>query len=139
MQLTNFQFTFETVCNSYNVWDIITGAEQKPEINPLEPGITAAERKSREAILNDFNNRSNLALHFLAKAIQNNVDLISALANDSTPNLTKNPATYYRRICVHALPNSSLSISNIDDEFNKVVNDKFEDGNIFFEEIQHRC
>ena len=89
MQLTNFQFTFETVCNSYNVWDIISGAEQKPEINPLEPGITAAERKSREAILHDFNNRSNLAIRFLTKAVKNNVDLISALANDSTPNLTK--------------------------------------------------
>ena len=108
---------------------------KKPEINPLEPGITATERKYREAILNDFNNRSNLAIRFLTKAIKNNADLISALANDSTPNLTKNPAIYYRRICAHVLPNFSLSISNIDDEFNKVVNDKFKDGNIFLRKL----
>jgi hypothetical protein len=45
--------------------------------------------------------------------------------------LTKDPAVYYSRICAHALPISSLSISNVDDECSKVVNDKFEDGNLF--------
>ena len=99
MQLTNFQFTFETVCNSYNVWDIITGVESRPNVNPLEPGISVAERKSRESILKDFDNRSNLALRFLTKAIKNNTDLVSVLANDSTPELKKNPAVYYQRIC----------------------------------------
>jgi hypothetical protein len=130
-QLTNFQFMFETVCNSYKVWDIIIGTETRPENDPNEVGINAIERRSREAIMKDFDNRCNLAIRFLTRAIKKNSDLVSVLANDSTPNLTKDPAVYYSRICAHALPNSSLSISNVDDEFNKVVNDKFEDGSLF--------
>ena len=105
-QLTNFQFMFETVCNSYKVWDIIIGAETRPENDPNEAGINAIERRSREAILKDFDIRCNLAIRFLTRAIKNNSDLVSILANDSTPNLTKDPAVYYSRICAHALPNS---------------------------------
>ena len=44
IQLANFQFTFETVCNSYNVWDMITGTEIRPENDPNKPGMNVVER-----------------------------------------------------------------------------------------------
>lgn len=131
-QLATFKFLFETFAESYNVWGIISGTEVRPDADPNEPGISVAERRSRSDARSNFDNRSNLAIRLLTRAIKSNIDLVSQLANDSTPNLTRNPAIYYSRICAIALPTSALSVSNVDAVFSTLINDKHEEGNAFF-------
>ena len=131
-QLSNFQFLFQIHAKSYNVWNIICGTETRPDADPNEPGISVAERRARSDAQTKFDDRSNSAMRLLTRAIKSNEDLTSQLANDSTPHLTDDPAIFYSRMCAIALPTSALSVSNVDDVFSKLVNDRHEDGNIFF-------
>ena len=131
-QLSNFQFLFQIHAKTFNVWNIICGTETRPEADPNEPGISVAERRARSDAQNKFDDRSNMAMRLLTRAIKSNEDLTSQLANDSTPFLTDDPAIFYSRMCAIALPTSALSVSNLDDVFSKMVNDKHEEGSIFF-------
>ena len=131
-QLSNFQFLFQIHAKSYNVWQIICGTETRPDADPNEPGISVAERRVRSDAIKNFDDRSKSAMRLLTRAIKSNEDLTSQLANDSTPNLTEDPAIFYSRMCAIALPTSALSVSNVDDVFARLVNDKHEDGNVFF-------
>ena len=131
-ELGTFQFFFETYAHSFNLWGIISGTETRPTADPNELGISVAERRARSDAISKFDERSGAAIRLLTKAVRSNPDLSVQIANDSTPNLTRDPAVFYSRVCAIALPTSALSVSNIDDVFSKLVNDKHETGDIFY-------
>ena len=131
-ELGTFQFFFETYAHSFNLWGIISGTETRPTADPTEPGLSVTERRARSDAQLKFDERSGAAIRLLTKAVKSNPDLSVQLANDSTPNLSRDPAVFYSRVCAIALPTSALSVSNIDDVFSKLVNDKHENGDIFY-------